>query len=302
MKRIKKKIRRSMAAAALGLFSRWVRSVPDSRIAGFARRLGSFVLLLVPAHRKRAEAQIRDMLSDYDADDARNLTRSMFKHLAHNAVETIRLPSMSREQRLSLVDGHGIDLFRSVYNRGKGLIAITGHIGCWELLAAYFSDLGFPVNVVARRRSNRAIGRMITELRGSYGVVELDRDSDARKMFRALKRGEVVAMLVDQDTRVDGIFSPFLGKSAFTPSGHARLAYRTGAPIVVVSIHRQESGRHAVTVHEEILMPGTDESSSISAVVNRCNESLSRIIREHPEQWIWFHRRWKRRPPDENAA
>ena len=302
MHEVKKQIRRRIAAWALVVFVRCVRSLPEASVPGFGRKLGSLLSFTLRRLRKRAETQARDRLSGDRITDPRSLISEMFRHIGYNTVETIRLSSMTSEERLSIVDGEGIDLFRSVFNRGTGLIAVTGHIGCWELLAAYFSDLGFPVNVVARRRSNRAIGHMITELRASYGVVELDRESDGRKMFRALRRGEVLAMLVDQDTRVDGIFSPFLGKQAFTPTGHARLAYRTGAPIVVVSIHRQQSGRHRVTVHGEIQVPDGDETKSIAKIVHQCNESLSQIILSHPDQWIWFHRRWRRRPPHEKSA
>jgi len=298
---LKKKIRRSIAALILTVFIRCIRMLPESRVRACGRYLGSALAFFLSGLRKQAEFQIQERLPSYGKVESRVLVRDMFKHIGYNTVETIRLFSMTPEKRMAMVDAEGIDQFRSIFKRGKGLIAVTGHIGCWELLAAYFSDLGFPVNVVARRRSNKAIGQKITDLRSSYGVVELDRESDGRKMFRALKRGEVVAMLVDQDTRVDGMFSPFLGKLAHTPTGHARLAYRTGAPLVVLSIHRRRSGRHVITVHEEIDRPEGDEAEVVAAIVHKCNELLSSIIQSFPDQWIWFHRRWRRRPPHEKT-
>ena len=212
-------------------------------------------------------------------------------------METIRLPRISQEERMKRITVEGLEVFKRAYDKGNGLLAVTGHIGNWEILAAAFCDLGFPINVVGRANPNPWIEAMIRDLREGYGAVVLDRDKDARGMLRSLRKGEVVALLVDQDTKVDGMFLPFLGRDAHTPVGHGKLSVRTGAPVVVLTINRRpDLLTHHIKVWEEVLPTADREpSNSVTAICSRCNAILENAIRAEPSQWVWFHRRWRTR-------
>lgn len=219
----------------------------------------------------------------------------MFEHLGVSALEAVRLPAMLPVDRSQRVSVHGRQILDAALARGRGVVAATGHIGNWEVLAACFADLGYPVNVVARRHPNPGLHDFIIGLRTGYGVNMLDRDHDTKRMIKALRAGEIVALLVDQDTRVQGTIVPFLGVPASTPLGHARLAARTGAALIVLTIARDDPGRHAVRVWEEIIPdPLLPEEARVHAMALRCNEILGEAITRAPEQWVWMHRRWRR--------
>jgi KDO2-lipid IV(A) lauroyltransferase len=188
----------------------------------------------------------------------------------------------------------GIETLDAACRRGGGVVVATAHLGNWEVLAACFADMGYPVHVVARRHSNPSIDAFIADLREGYGVKVLDRDRDVKGMLRALRDGGIVALLVDQDTRVQGTMLPFMGLPAYTPLGHARLALRTGAALVVLTITRDAGGHHTVRVWEEVA-PDLSLSSEarVEAMARRCNQILGEAIAAAPEQWVWFHRRWR---------
>jgi KDO2-lipid IV(A) lauroyltransferase len=115
-------------------------------------------------------------------------------------------------------------------------------------------------------------------------------------MLRVLRRGEVLGVLMDQDTRVPSVFVPFFGKSASTPKGGATLSRLTGAQVVVGTIHRTANAVHVIDVVKcELPRDERDATALLTAV-------LEKRVRRHPADWLWFHERWKTRPSHEVAA
>jgi KDO2-lipid IV(A) lauroyltransferase len=106
--------------------------------------------------------------------------------------------------------------------------------------------------------------------------------------------------LIDQDTKVDGVFAHFLGKLAYTPSAPVKLAMRYDIPVFVVTTARQENGIHRIFVSERItLRKSGDETRDLAKNVELVNGKISATILKYPAQWVWMHRRWRRQPEDE---
>jgi KDO2-lipid IV(A) lauroyltransferase len=116
--------------------------------------------------------------------------------------------------------------------------------------------------------------------------------------YRVLRKGEILGMLIDQDIDVEGVFVPFFGVPAHTPSGAAVFALRSGAAIVPLAIHLQPDGRHTITVLPELERPPAElpEGERVLELTRRCSEALERLIRIYPQQWVWLHERWRKRP------
>src|SRR5262249_1784767 len=132
---------------------------------------------------------------------------------------------------------------------GRGTIAITGHVGNWELLAASVAERGYGLSVVARRGNDARFDALVTPFPRDRGLEILVRDAPdfLAQVRAALGRGHIVAILMDQDSRGAGVFVPFFGRSAHTPPGAAVLALRTRAPVVTVFIRRRPGGGHVIT-------------------------------------------------------
>ena len=116
--------------------------------------------------------------------------------------------------------------------------------------------------------------------------------------YKVLRRGEVLGMLIDQDIDVDGVFVPFFGVPAYTPRGAAVFALRSNAAVVPMADHMQPGGKHRITVLPELEFPsdGLTEQERIDELTARCSEAVEKLIRIYPQQWVWFHDRWKKRP------
>jgi KDO2-lipid IV(A) lauroyltransferase len=270
-------------------------SVPHRLVPEVGNLLGKSGWVLSRTSRRIALSQLKQVYPDSSESWREEVGRELFAHLGLCLVETVKLPRTSREERMQRITVEGLDIFQRAYDRGKGVLAVTGHIGNWEVLAAAFCDFGFPMNVVGRVNPNPWLESMIRNMREGYGATVLDRDRDARRMLRCLRNGEVLGILVDQDTKVEGMFLPFLGRDAHTPVGHGKLAARTGASVVVLTINRHPDRRgHHIKVWEEVPVPTeSEESEFVPRICERCNYLLENAIRAQPSQWVWFHRRWR---------
>jgi KDO2-lipid IV(A) lauroyltransferase len=135
----------------------------------------------------------------------------------------------------------------------------------------------------------------LVAIRASVGVTTIDRDSSPREMIKSLRRGEILGVLIDQHTDVGGMYVPFFEKPAFTPTGVAKLACLTGAPIVPMADFLNANGKHTIQVLPPIVPPDvvTDKSATVERLTKECSLAVEQLIRIDPKQWVWFHHRWR---------
>jgi KDO2-lipid IV(A) lauroyltransferase len=294
--RVKKKIRRWAALLLVRSFIFWTRVLP--------RRVGLKVFAFLGGasfalYRKDRERALRNLALAFPQSDpmiVAAMAKGCFRALARNAFDALRLSYLSKEKVLGLCTVEGEEHLRKACDAGRGVIALTGHIGCWELLAAYFSCKGYKVSVIYRDMKNKRLDSLLIGVRGRYGTASIPRGASAVSAFKVLKRGEILAMLIDQDIDVDGIFVPFFGVPAHTPRGAAAFALRSGAPIVPLAIHLQPDGSHHITVLPALDAPpgSLAEAERIDELTTRCAQAVERLIRIYPQQWVWFHDRWRK--------
>lgn len=247
---------------------------------------------------------IRMAFPEGDALIAGALARGTFVSLGRNVFDALSLVHLSREAILDLCRIEGEEYLRVPYERGNGVLALTGHIGCWELIAAYLTGKGYKVTVIARELRDGGMNDMLVGMRRRHGIVSIHRGGRAVAGYRVLRKGEILGMLIDQDIDVDGAFVPFFGIPAHTPRGAAVFALRSGASIVPMGIHLQPGGSHKITVLRELEPPpaGLSEKERIDELTARCSAAIERLIRIYPQQWVWFHDRWRKRPGDPGGS
>ena len=227
----------------------------------------------------------------------------VFAELGKNLWEMVRLTRASREDVLEMVEIHGRERLDRALSRGKGLVVVTGHLGSWELMAAHWSALGYPVNVVATPLKDPKLDALLVSMRERFGARNIPRGGGGRDLLRALRRKEIVAILIDQDTRVPGVYVDFMGTEAHTPAGVVRLVMRSGAPVISMAIHRRGDGGHLIEVGQEIEMRITEDvEEDVRENTARLSKAVETFIRLHPRQWVWMHERWKTRPPWEKRV
>ena len=275
---------------------RFARTLP--RETGFRvfSAIGGAAGVLLKKDRQRAMDNLGIAFPEMAPPMRAALTKAMFKRLGENAYEFLNLEGRSESAVAGLVEAvEGREHIEAAYNQGKGVIAVTGHIGCWELLAAYFASEGYTINVVGRELWEKRINHELVRIRESVGYRTIDREGGGKEILRILRDKGIVAILMDQHTRVAGLYVPFFNRPAHTPTGVAKLTIATGVPILPMAIYMTERGKHVVRVLAPIERAAeiADKDAETERITRECSRAIEDLIRFDPKQWVWFHRRWR---------
>lgn len=283
--------------AVLALFRRTMELLPRCVVVRIGGALGLLLWALSGKRVKEAEGRCARALNASPAR-ARTIVRGSYANLGRSALEFISIGGAS--SIASLVELHGEEHLRRAFDKRRGVILFSGHIGNWEYGAALLSELGYPMNAIgADQREDRMTG-LIKELRSVSGVKSVGKGLDLKAAMRCLKNGELLAVLIDQDVRERGVFVPFLGIPASTPFGIAKIARKLGSAILPSIMIR----RGTSAMHDLYIMPSPWENGlppeyeSMETAMTRCNDLLGDSIRESPEQWMWLYPRWATQPGD----
>lgn len=301
-KRVKRSVRSSVIAAALRL----VALVPlrlGLRIGGWG---GVLAYHLLGKTRALALTHLALAFPEKPEAERRAIARQMFVHLARSAMEITSIEQWD-DRLTDYVQQRDPELLKAAVAQGKGVVFVTGHLGNWELMARLVARVGAPVSAVAKRGGDARLMGLIEAWRSSGGVTTLWREdpSTARALLRVFKEGRVLGILVDQDTKVQGVWVPFFGRPAYTPRAPADLALRTGAPVLVGTSHRRGQNPGDGFLFEVTEVPydprPADREAEVVRITAACQAVMEEAIRRHPADWVWMHERWKTPPPGAEA-
>ena len=258
-------------------------------------RLGIFLYYILRRERIASFHNLKIAFGDAkDHVESTRIIKNSFIHLGKSLIEVLVLPHLKPHELDSLVSWEGEEYLKNTDE--KGVILITGHIGNWELMGAAIAHRGYPIHAIAAPLYNSRIDQFVIQLRSLFGVRTISRGtpSSSRKILEVLRKKEILALLIDQDTRVDGVFVPFFNKKAYTPAGAAQLAVRANAVTVMAFITRLPNNRHQITIEKQLtLFRSEDKKSNIENNTALFTSHIERKIRMNPSQWVWMHKRWK---------
>ncbi len=265
-------------------------------------RIGSVIGFLAyrigRKERERAIANLRECFPDRTAGELMRIARSSFRNLGVSIVEILRFPLLSREEVNEFVSWEGREHLDTALRQGRGVVLATGHIGNWELFGASLALNGYPITVVARELRSRRYNEILCGLRRQVGMQIIFRGESMYRGLRHLRQNGILAILADVDTKVPGGFVDFFGRPAFTPYGPAAVALKSGAALIPMFIRRLPGYTHRIHVLRPLdpVRTGSWESDLV-ANTQRLTTAMEEFIREYPDQWNWFHERWKTAAP-----
>ena len=177
---------------------------------------------------------------------------------------------------------------------GKGVMFISGHFANWETMPVTAGLLGYEGGLVYRPPNNPFVDRWIARQRGKLGPKEqISKGArGTRRIFTLLRKGKTILMLVDQKTG-EGIAAPFFGREAMTTPAPASLALKLGALLLPASAERVGGAHFRMKIHPPIeFSPSGDYERDVLALTAKMNLAIETMVRAHPSQWLWIHRRW----------
>jgi KDO2-lipid IV(A) lauroyltransferase len=267
--------------------------------------VGNFFASLPGRRRQIIDFNLRLAFPDMTDDERRRLAYSVTRHFARSALEAIRLQRLRPEELLASVEIAGWENVERALSYGRGVFFLTAHIGSWEV-AALVTGLKVEagLSVVNRPLDNPLLEAELDRLRKLYGNHVFGKQNIVREVLAQLKKGGGVGILIDQRVREDqGVEVPFFGHPAWTPGILARMASKTQAPVVPTFAVRDRPGHYHLRYLEPVLVDDLPDSElEVVPLTTRYLGILEAAIRENPEQWLWYHDRWKQLRLRKDAA
>lgn len=292
----------------------WIRAIPTRLTLRFLRLLPSSWCLAIgdrlgrlawksERRRKLGRAQLAQALPDLSPAEADRILRDSCGHLGRSAIETLIIAPRQRKigpgEWFEYEPGARETLLAV---RGQGAVLVEAHFGGFEPFGGAISDLGLEPGFTMRPPSNFYVAKDLVGAREGWGIELFPRHGAVRRMLGHMKRGGAVILATDQDAHHAPIFVPWFGKLAATERAASAIALRMGSPVVACWAVRQP-GVMRFRLGCKLIRPQSDPvpvSEEASVELSRqIHEALEPVIRQHPEQYLWIHNRYKTRPSEE---
>jgi KDO2-lipid IV(A) lauroyltransferase len=231
-------------------------------------------------------------------DEIHWICRELIKNMPTDMMEVYRCPDFEDSYFKTLVRLEGKEHLDRALKGGKGAIAVSGHLGNFPLMGARLANEGYPLSIVTRDPENPKIAKAISSLMDAVGIESIPdepRMACVSRCFKALKANRVLLLQIDQNAPVTEAWVDFFGYLVPTFKGPVLFSIRTGAPIIPMFITRDSDHLHKITVHPPFDLKTTGNvDQDITSNLASLTKIIEAAIREHPEQWLWVYRRFKR--------
>jgi len=272
--------------------------LPRRLVLFCGRLLGLAFYWLDKKHRMIAQVNLNNALgSDLSFLSIKKISRRCFIHFGQTFLDLVKFSQLSPEKKNTIIKVEGEEYLKKALQKGRGALLFSAHFGNWEVASPFLSSLA-KLNVIARPLDNRLLEKELLKLRTNLGSTVVYKHQAAKSILQALRRQEMVAILIDQNVlRSQAVFVNFFGKKAATTPSLAAFYLRTDAPLLPVFCYPVTSHQYCIKIYPplKIHLSG-NQTQDLLKITQICTKIIENQIKKNPEYWFWFHQRWKTRP------
>lgn len=230
-------------------------------------------------------------------DERLKIARRSMKLLGYTLPEFLTIPMLSQKFLDTEVEFHGLEHYEEALRKNKGILLMSLHLGSGDMGITVMAMKGLKVSLISKKFSNRFLNSIWWGIREQKGAQFIDAHGkkNAFEILSKLKKNESVVFVIDQYMATPyGIRSTFFGRTTGTAYGLALFHIKTEAPVLPVYTYRDENLKtHLVIGPELTLEKAENHDLQISQMTEKYNRRIEELILQHPENWMWVHRRWK---------
>ena len=275
---------------ALTLISDWLSKRDPAIQYWYADKLAQLFYNHLVIRQKEARKNIAIAFPRYSEARRELILKNSYIFFIRNTMQFLSFPKGFQNAHITV---NGKEYLDKALTKKKGVILVTGHFGVWEIMLAWFGLNQYSMLVVGQKQKNSGADTFVNQLREDTGIKMIPRKSSLEFMYEALARNNILTLASDQDAKKRGIFVKFFSLPASTPKGAGRFHLEYGSPLIFVTCHLERPNNHVL----DILPIPTDSNSNIASITQSFTLMLENIITAYPEQYFWFHRRWKTKQP-----
>ncbi len=279
--------------------------LPERLTYGACVGLLNLARVAAPKFRRLARRHLEIAFgNEKSAAEIDDILRRTYVNYGKNFAEFLMLPHKSREwiENRVLFDDPNWRI-RTQLEQGRGVVSLGGHFGSWELVAARIGLYKYPIVVVVKAQRDAIFSRFIMETRTKWGNEYIFRERGVKEeCHRQLDQNKILGLMADQNA-TRGVYVNFFGRSAATATGPAEIAMKRGLPVIPAFPARNPDNTITLFVQDPITMRDTgDYEADLEYNLQLCTNAVENFARQHPEEYFWWHRRWKKRPDAEKRA
>jgi len=299
LRKLRKSIKYELILILIRIILFFVRILPWKWTSYFCAQLGLLAFHLIKKERIKT---IKNLTIAYGAiktpEEIKKMAREVFINFGRAGAElAIKMNLKDKEKYFSNVEVIGKEYADAAYQRGKGIINLVPHLGCWEAMPRAFTLQGHPAGSVVKTLRNEKLNNWILKNREFKDFKVLPRGSTYKTILQFLKQNNSLGMLIDQDTNVKSVFVDFYDKPAYTPIGAAMLALDSDATVYTTSYVRAKGNKYQMIYGAPIEITRTgDRKEDLRINTERFHKEVEKLIKKYPTQWVWMHERWKTTP------
>lgn len=255
--------------------------------------------------RRTAMFNLKLAFPDWTDAERKQVVRRMVQQIGWMTAEFARFPRYVHGDIKQVVVVGGVENFESARAKGNGVLFLTGHMSAWELAPFAHALYGHPLHFLVRAIKNQRVDALINRYRCLSGNQPIEKNKSARMVLKVLGDGGTVGILSDHNTsQEEGVFLDFFGVPASSTSGLARIALRTGAAVVPGFLSWDYQRKiYCLQFQPSIELVRTgNEDADVRENTARFMRVIEDYVRQHPDQWLWVHKRWKTRPPGRSPS
>ena len=278
----------------------FIVGIPKKYIVKFGNILGSIAYLLDARHRRIVKRNLKFANPEWPLDKINNISIKTFQNMGITILEICQMTCFAKKDILQKVRIRGKENLLNTVKSPKGVIMISAHIGNWEMCHLFLSSYLQKSQVVVAQKQPVFIERIIHKLRTSTGNTIISKKGAMIKLVRTLRKGKMIGLLIDQGTsRREGVDVTFFGRNTYATHAASLLAARYNCPVLPVYCIRESDSELTVVVEPPLKLHKTDNvRRDLQTNTQIMTASVEKIVRLYPEQWLWFHKRWKRHYPE----
>jgi KDO2-lipid IV(A) lauroyltransferase len=297
-KKIIKRINYFMQYLALRGMLLPLRIAPLSFVYWVAKQLGLIAFHILRIRRDASLRHIHQAFGDtYTALEQKEIACNAYINAAITFIELLLAPRFKKNV-LEMVDMPDAHLFDEALADGTGFIVATAHFGSWEMVGAAPAVYGVPYTVVGKPQKNKWVTKLINKNREYFGMKVISLGAPMKLIVRAIKNGEAIGLVTDQDAGSKGIFIDFMGRKASTYAGSAHMALKYNTPVFMLMMKRIKTGKYHLIIKNIEMF----DDDTVHSLMQRITDEIESVIRECPDQYFWMHKRWRTRPPEEKTS
>ncbi|MFL2989426.1 MAG: lysophospholipid acyltransferase family protein [Candidatus Neomarinimicrobiota bacterium] len=271
-------------------FGKILRSLTSKNRHIISQNIASILYNFIPKRKETAINNIRIAFPSKSSIEVNQILKNCYQFFSYNFIQFMAFPPKYDSLQIK-VDGRKI--LNDALKNDKGVILISAHFGAWEVLGHWFGVNDYPLRGVAQKQKNRGANKFFEEKRKLSGISQVYRKTDIEILYEVLHQKEILGLVSDQDAKQKGVFVDFFNKPASTHKGAALFHQKTNAPMIFGVCLQNQFNEYKIKITAI-----ESKKNTVKTITQNYTSALETLIKKYPEQYFWFHKRWKTKEPN----